>query len=157
MCGTEVLISFQQRFLLCFPKIEIIKNNKREVDFGKRVLSIFPLSNLPAIRRGLSGKETEHQQGKTQIPQVPKTQEIFKKMKEKKNEEYVQFDVQFPLFSTQSRQKSKLFKPKNKGKLKTRLSMLFLSPVQFCFSLTESKTNEICFLFCFFFYICTYC
>ena len=61
MCGTEVLINFPQRFLLCFPKIEIIKNNKRAVDDGKRVLSIFPLFNLPVIRRGLSGKETEHQ------------------------------------------------------------------------------------------------
>ena len=27
--------------------------------------------------------------------------------------------------------------------------MLFLSPSQFCFSLTENKTNEICFLFFF--------
>ena len=73
MCGTEVLISFQQRFLVGFPEIEIIKDSKRAVDDGKRVLSIFALSNLPAIRRGLSRKETEHQYGKTQIPLSPKT------------------------------------------------------------------------------------
>jgi len=45
MCGTEVLISFQQRILLGIPKIEIIKNSKRAVDDGKRVLfSLFSTS-----------------------------------------------------------------------------------------------------------------